>query len=73
MGSGSTITTSYPCGICGQLFGFKEELENHYESVHATDLNTADTIVIDADNLISMPEISLVSTELYIKSEDCSP
>ena len=67
VGSGS----SFPCGICRQTFGFQEELQNHYESVHANILNTSE-IVIDADNLITMSEINLETADLYIKSEECS-
>jgi hypothetical protein len=46
------------CIICGLNFNQKEELAGHFEAFHTSDIMvSSNTMTINAENLISLPEI----------------
>jgi hypothetical protein len=49
---------TFSCILCGLHFNQKEELYGHLEEFHSSDMVvSSDTVVIDTEGLVSIPEI----------------
>lgn len=55
--SGDPVT--FTCILCGLNFDQKEELDSHFEALHAADvIVSSNTMIINTENIVALPEIA---------------
>lgn len=57
-------STVYNCPLCGQMYELKEDLDNHFENEHTPEEKASSIVIINSDNVITIPGIATVGEEI---------
>lgn len=54
----------YTCPLCGQMYEVKEDLDHHFENEHTPEEKASSIVIINSDNVITIPSIATVAEEI---------
>ena len=56
-------TELYSCPLCGAMFELKEDLDHHFENDHSPEEKASSIVIINSENVITIPGIATVAEE----------